>query len=81
MVRAGEVVVAVGGEWGTLSEIALAKKMGTRGGSLAIPLRTSLPRLKTGGSGRLGPRSRDQTGEEGTLVRGVSRGTKVRSGH
>lgn len=26
--RAGEATVAVGGEWGTLSEIALAKKMG-----------------------------------------------------
>ena len=28
VVRAAEAVVAVGGEWGTLSEIALAKKMG-----------------------------------------------------
>ena len=28
VVRAGEVVVAVGGGWGTLSEIGLAKKMG-----------------------------------------------------
>jgi uncharacterized protein (TIGR00725 family) len=28
VVRAGEVVVAVGGSWGTLSEIALARKMG-----------------------------------------------------
>jgi uncharacterized protein (TIGR00725 family) len=28
VVRAGEAVVAVGGEWGTLSEIALARKMG-----------------------------------------------------
>lgn len=28
VVRAGEAVVAVGGRWGTLSEIALAKKMG-----------------------------------------------------
>jgi uncharacterized protein (TIGR00725 family) len=27
VVRAGEVVVAVGGSWGTLSEIALARKM------------------------------------------------------
>lgn len=26
--RAGEAVIAVGGEWGTLSEIALARKMG-----------------------------------------------------
>jgi predicted Rossmann-fold nucleotide-binding protein len=28
VVRGGEVVVAVGGGWGTLSEIALARKMG-----------------------------------------------------
>jgi predicted Rossmann-fold nucleotide-binding protein len=28
VVRGGEVVVAVGGSWGTLSEIALARKMG-----------------------------------------------------
>lgn len=28
VVRAAEAVVAVGGEWGTLSEIALARKMG-----------------------------------------------------
>jgi uncharacterized protein (TIGR00725 family) len=27
--RAADVLVAVGGEWGTLSEIALARKMGT----------------------------------------------------
>jgi uncharacterized protein (TIGR00725 family) len=27
--RAADVVIAVGGEWGTLSEIALARKMGT----------------------------------------------------
>jgi uncharacterized protein (TIGR00725 family) len=28
IVRAADVVIAVGGEWGTLSEIALARKMG-----------------------------------------------------
>jgi hypothetical protein len=28
VVRAAEAVVAIGGEWGTLSEIALARKMG-----------------------------------------------------
>ena len=28
VVRAAEAVIAVGGEWGTLSEIALARKMG-----------------------------------------------------
>jgi hypothetical protein len=27
-VRAGEAAIAVGGSWGTLSEIALARKMG-----------------------------------------------------
>lgn len=27
--RAADVVIAIGGEWGTLSEIALARKMGT----------------------------------------------------
>jgi hypothetical protein len=27
--RAADAVIAVGGEWGTLSEIALARKMGT----------------------------------------------------
>ena len=30
VVRAGEAVVAVGGSWGTLSEIALARKMGRK---------------------------------------------------
>ena len=30
VVRAGEAVVAVGGKWGTLSEIALARKMGRK---------------------------------------------------
>ena len=28
VVRAGQAVIAVGGEWGTLSEVALARKMG-----------------------------------------------------
>jgi uncharacterized protein (TIGR00725 family) len=28
IVRAADVVIAIGGEWGTLSEIALARKMG-----------------------------------------------------
>jgi uncharacterized protein (TIGR00725 family) len=30
IVRAADAVIAVGGEWGTLSEIALAMKMGKR---------------------------------------------------
>ena len=30
MVASGEAVIAVGGEWGTLSEIALARKLGGR---------------------------------------------------
>ena len=37
VVRAAEAVVAVGGEWGTLSEIALAKKMGLEVGVLGSP--------------------------------------------
>jgi len=49
VVRAGEVVVAVGGGWGTLSEIALAKKMGREVGLLGIPpCDLSLPRMETG---------------------------------
>jgi uncharacterized protein (TIGR00725 family) len=42
VVRAGEVVVAVGGSWGTLSEIALARKMG-RDVALLGHSRWSLP--------------------------------------
>lgn len=49
VVRAGEAVVAVGGGWGTLSEIALAKKMGR---SVAIlgdsPWGLSLPKWESG---------------------------------
>ena len=37
VVRAGEAVVAVGGGWGTLSEIALARKMGREVGLLGTP--------------------------------------------
>ena len=37
VVRASEVVVAVGGEWGTLSEIALARKMGLDVGVIGAP--------------------------------------------
>ena len=37
VVRAAEAVLAVGGEWGTLSEIALAKKMGLEVGVLGSP--------------------------------------------
>jgi uncharacterized protein (TIGR00725 family) len=55
VVRAADAVIAVGGEWGTLSEIALAMKMGKRviglgtweldagGRSLAPPLRADSP--------------------------------------
>ena len=47
VVRTGEAVVAVGGSWGTLSEIALARKMGH---SVVIlgdpPADLSLPRAK-----------------------------------
>lgn len=37
VVRAGEAVVAVGGSWGTLSEIALGRKMGREVGLLGRP--------------------------------------------
>lgn len=37
VVRAGEAVLAVGGSWGTLSEIALARKMGRPVGLLGRP--------------------------------------------
>ena len=37
LVRAAEAVLAVGGSWGTLSEIALAKKMGLDVGLLGSP--------------------------------------------
>jgi hypothetical protein len=38
VVRAAESVVAVGGSWGTLSEIALARKMGREVALLGRPL-------------------------------------------
>lgn len=37
VVRAAEAVVAVGGAWGTLSEIALARKAGVDVGTLGAP--------------------------------------------
>jgi uncharacterized protein (TIGR00725 family) len=37
VVRAGEAVIAVGGGWGTLSEIALARKIGRRVVTLGRP--------------------------------------------
>ena len=49
VVRAGEAVVAVGGGWGTLSEIGLAKKMGREVALLGeLPCDLPLPRMKTG---------------------------------
>jgi predicted Rossmann-fold nucleotide-binding protein len=49
VVRAGEAVVAVAGGWGTLSEIALAKKMGKKVAILGDPpCDLHLPRMKTG---------------------------------
>jgi uncharacterized protein (TIGR00725 family) len=47
VVRAGEVVLAVGGSWGTLSEIALARKMG-RDVALLGDSRWSLPVTRLG---------------------------------
>ena len=51
VVRGAEVVVAVGGEWGTLSEIALARKMGLAVGCLGTPpvQGLDLPRFDTPG--------------------------------
>jgi len=49
VVRAGEAVVAVGGGWGTLSEIALAMKMGREVCLLGHPpCDLSIPRMTTG---------------------------------
>ena len=42
VVRAAEAVVAVGGEWGTLSEIALARKMGIAVATLGLPPATGM---------------------------------------
>lgn len=42
VVRAAEAVVAVGGAWGTLSEIALARKMGVPVATLGEPPATGL---------------------------------------
>ncbi len=49
VVRAAEAVVAVGGGWGTLSEIALARKMGLPVATLGAPPASGLdlPRLDT----------------------------------
>lgn len=48
VVRAGEAVVAVGGSWGTLSEIALARKMGLPVMVLAdLPVDLPLPRAES----------------------------------
>ncbi len=47
VVRAGEAVVAIGGSWGTLSEIALARKMGHSVVLLADPpVELPLPRAE-----------------------------------
>jgi len=48
VVRTGEAVVAIGGSWGTLSEIALARKMGHSVVILADPpVELPLPRAET----------------------------------
>jgi uncharacterized protein (TIGR00725 family) len=43
LVRAAEAVIAIGGEWGTLSEIALARRMGVPVVLLRPGLAASLP--------------------------------------
>jgi len=51
VVRAGEVVVAVGGGWGTLSEIALARKMGRKVALLGpSSVDLPLPRMESPGA-------------------------------
>lgn len=48
VVRYGEAVIAVGGGWGTLSEIALARKMGRKVVVLAPPsVEVALPRAES----------------------------------
>ncbi len=48
VVRYGEAVIAVGGGWGTLSEIALARKMGRKVAVLAPPaVELALPRAES----------------------------------
>jgi uncharacterized protein (TIGR00725 family) len=52
VVRYGEVVVAVGGGWGTLSEIAFARKMGRDVGLVGDPpCELPLPRMENGEAG------------------------------
>lgn len=52
VVRGGQVVLAVGGGWGTLSEIALARKMGREVGVVGETLcELPLPRFRTGREG------------------------------
>lgn len=50
VVRAGQAVVAVGGSWGTLSEIALARKMGRTVVTLGRPPAEGLGLVAAGGS-------------------------------
>ena len=52
VVRYGEAVVAVGGGWGTLSEIAFARKMGRKVALLGDPpCELPMPRLQSGEEG------------------------------
>ncbi len=54
VVRGGQVVVAVGGGWGTLSEIALARKMGREVGVVGESIcDLPLPRFETGEEGAM----------------------------
>ena len=49
IVRAAQAVIAIGGGWGTLSEIALAQRIGTPVAGLhdAFPGKVELPRMET----------------------------------
>jgi uncharacterized protein (TIGR00725 family) len=73
VVRGGEAVVAVGGGWGTLSEIALARKMDLPVALLGDPpAELDLPRLESPEAAaawamREGRRHRSRRGFEGTF--------------
>lgn len=49
IVRAAQAVIAIGGGWGTLSEIALAQRIGTAVVGLrdAVPAAVEIPRVET----------------------------------
>ena len=72
VVRAGEAVVAVGGEWGTLSEIALARRLGREVGVLGDPSwELPLPRLESPGAAAEWALRRARAGRRGNSPQGT----------